>query len=232
MTSSSLSLLQPHFGTILILIVIWSLPLCTLLFNELHYLEQKTAAQSVGARSSGTFLEYQNNTYGIRILYPISWKAYDNFTHPGFRNINIVKFDSRSNVSYSENLVVTTDYVNQNETVDVYAAEKVQSYRQDPAFKQAFFTLISIDTTGQLLGLSAYDLLYTFQNPSNSKDIILSHEIGTLIGHHAYYVTYSAEVSRYSVYLPLIQRMIDSLQIDIGGINAAQGPINSNAPEI
>jgi hypothetical protein len=224
----TLSPLQAHCGILLILIVILALPFGTLLQHDIPYHEQKAAAQWEGSTPSG-MSEYENKTYGIKIPYAITWKVVDNLTNPKIRNINIVKFDSHSSVPYSENLVVSIDYPNQNETLGTYVAEKIEAYRLDKAFEKDFFTPISVDTTGHLLGLPAYDIFYTWFDPSHH--VLYGHECGTIIDHHVYYYTYSAEVSRYPVYLPIIQRMIDSLQIDIPGINATQ-IANESVPEI
>jgi hypothetical protein len=54
-------------------------------------------------------------------------------------------------------------------------------------------------------------LIGTYQDPSAGSQKIM--EVGTIIGDKAYSVQYIADAPRYSDYLPIVQKMIDSLVI-------------------
>ncbi|MGB6527090.1 MAG: hypothetical protein WBF33_03185 [Candidatus Nitrosopolaris sp.] len=74
------------------------------------------------------------------------------------------------------------------------------------------FKLLKLSTNSSILaGKSAYMLIGTYQNPSFGLQKVM--EIGTIIGDKAYVVQYIADASRYSDYLPTVQKMIDSLAI-------------------
>ena len=74
------------------------------------------------------------------------------------------------------------------------------------------FKLLEINTNSSILpGNSAYTLIGTYDLPSSGLQKLM--EVGTIIGDKAYSVRYIVDASRFSEYLPTVQKMIDSLQI-------------------
>ena len=73
--------------------------------------------------------------------------------------------------------------------------------------------MIELNTnSSKLAGRSAYTIIGTYQNRSTGLQKLM--EVGTIIGEKAYSVQYIADASQYSQYLPIVQKMIDSLVIN------------------
>jgi hypothetical protein len=167
-----------------------------------------TGSQSI----EGSFLQYENSTYGIKISYPSTWTiAHVNNTN-GSRYTAIVAFDSPD-----ENARITlwTDFFPRNETLDTYLAETIQNYRQNPNFPN--FTVISSDTKNTIFaGIPGYEILYTY---TNNDTMYLQKEIGAILGDKAYAVTYNSILSQYSVNEMALNPMIESLVINVPQLN-------------
>lgn len=156
---------------------------------------------------------------GIKILAPQSWKKEANVTSNLNDVIHIMKFDSMARVPYSENVVLSRNLINEDDTLDVYTAKKIQSYKQDPEYLS--FSVISTNLEGEFLGMPAYEILYTTVNPHGGTDIVLNREIGTMIENQVYYITYSALISRYSEFLPIVEKMVKSVKLDLPSLSSA-----------
>jgi PsbP-like protein len=170
--------------------------------------------------TENNFLTYENSTYGINIQYPRTWIAVDNLSRQSTqRNVDIVEFyDPNSTASLS----ISTDIISQTQDENVYLAEVIQSYRQDPTF-----TVIKTITNGSMLAdQPGYELLYTTTN-NDTGSIILSDEIGVLFAESVVYITYSADVKGYGVFRPIADQMVNSLKIDMGPTNETEFKSNS-----
>jgi hypothetical protein len=68
-----------------------------------------------------------------------------------------------------------------------------------------------LEANGELLGLPAYNIIYT-THPVNStgSHYTIGHEMGTLIDHKLFYITYNAAVEKYAENIPTIQKIISS----------------------
>ena len=74
------------------------------------------------------------------------------------------------------------------------------------------FKLLELGTNSSILaGKPAYTIIGTYQKPLFGLQQIM--EIGTIIGDKAYSVQYIVDAPRYGDYLPIVQKMIDSLMI-------------------
>lgn len=162
------------------------------------------------------FLTYQNSTYGINVQYPRTWNVIDNLSiTPGQRNIDIVQFYDPNSTAF---VSISTDSISQTQDENVYLAEIIQSYREDPTF-----TVIKTTTNDSMLAdQPGYELLYT-STDNNTRSVVLSDEIAVLFREVVVYITYSANVIEYAVYRPIADQMINSLKIDINQTNETQG---------
>ena len=75
------------------------------------------------------------------------------------------------------------------------------------------FKLLELSTNSTLAGKPAYTIIGTYDLPSSGLQKIM--EIGTIIGDKAYSLQYIADAPKFSGYLPAVQKMIDSLQLNI-----------------
>lgn len=75
-----------------------------------------------------------------------------------------------------------------------------------PAFK-----LLELRTNSTLAGFNAYTLVGTYKDVKDGPQKI--QEVGTILDHEAYYIQYIASVSKGDEYLPIFQKMVESLII-------------------
>jgi S1-C subfamily serine protease len=165
---------------------------------------------SATASTTSDILTYENTSYGIRIQYPANWTKDEQDFDPSDGITDIVSFSSpfenRLDI-YSENLGIHLESLtDQNMTLEEYANLLITRYNET----LADFNLIESNTSTTLGGNPAYSLIYTDkEDDTNYKSM----EIGTIIEDRVYFIDYIAEEDNYSHYLPIIQMMINSLEI-------------------
>jgi hypothetical protein len=147
------------------------------------------------------FLTFRDSTLGFEISYPEGWI---HEMHPG----GIVTFlgASEGNASiYPAGLVVKvqhlTKIISLNQITRVQMKNLTQNY---PDFK----LLKSIDS--KLAGTNAHEISFTAID--NHKQKRKAMQIWTVNRETAYLITYKADPGAYSVYLPVIQKMVDSFK--------------------
>jgi hypothetical protein len=105
---------------------------------------------------------------------------------------------------------------NSTTTLNNYAHfDAFTDYENKPSYFHAF-KLLELSTNSSILAdKPSYTIIGTYQNPPFGLQQLT--ETGTIIGDKAYSVQYIAHASRYSDYLPIVQKMIDSMQITSRG---------------
>ena len=156
-----------------------------------------------GLRGDNSFLTYENNsTLGITIQYPSNWGR----TEDG--NGNGVLFLSPSESKSDkvlENLSIRVSSSN-NMPLSKLAVRSINYYKQNyNDFHLIESRLITFKHS------SAYMLKYTYTDILFGKGMGI--DIGTTKGNKDYVISYFAEPAKFSLYLPTIQKMIDSLEI-------------------
>jgi hypothetical protein len=161
--------------------------------------------------SSNSFLRYENNsTLGIKIRYPANWQrdSYDDkvaFFAPSLGNLKIIPasmFVSVDNLPFQ-----ITD-------VDDYISYYVNHLRTHAAISEPI---------GVTLTSLAGNLAHNFTASTKiGQAIYHSTKIIMLSGVKKYEITYYiAQQAKLSSYLPTIQKMIDSFEINIGITNSS-----------
>ena len=157
---------------------------------------------SIGITGGNPFLTYQNNsTLGIAIQYPSNWER----TEDG--NGNSVLFLSPSE-SKSDKVLesLSIKAFPNNVSLSKLADRSINYYKQN----YIGFHLIESNLITFKLSL-AYMLKYTYTDMLFGKGMRI--DIGTTSGNKLYVISYFAEPAKFSLYLPTIQKMIDSLEI-------------------
>jgi hypothetical protein len=176
---------------------------------------QSSEQDTDSATQSTDFLTYDNATYGITIQYPSNWLV-DNTDFPGDPLTQIVGFfsplESRID-TYEERLWIAQEQQSFSEDFDLeqYAEQIVSNYNST----LIDFSLDEIDTETATLGNNdspAYRIVYTERLEPEDIDL-KTLEIGTVIGDKVYVVMYHAETARYDQYLPIIEEMINSIEL-------------------
>ena len=147
------------------------------------------------------FLTFRDSTLGFEISYPEGW------THE-MHSGGIVTFlaGTEGNPSlYPAGLVVKVQHL--TKIVSLYQITQVQLKnltQNHPDFK----LLKSIDS--KLAGTNAHEISFTAidSHKQNRKAM----QIWTINGETAYLITYKADPGAYLVYLPVIQKMVDSFK--------------------
>ncbi len=154
---------------------------------------------------------YENFTYGIRMQYPSNWHKEENVSSASDNNsmlVDVVKFISptkNASDTFSESLDLKIDNISdiQPITLAKYANNSIEDLRKD-------FDIIKLDRNASLSHNPAYKLVYTGVEEGVNLQAML---ILTIKGDKAYIISYNAEPTKFSYYLPTLQKMINSFQI-------------------
>jgi hypothetical protein len=175
-------------------------------------------AQNNLAQGGNSFLSYQNPIYGIKMIYPSDWEKIDmstsdlNKAKASISVNNIVAFSApRESTSdlHRESLIVTLlnlpSFMQNMPLSEEIPADIYNLKRSSQDFQL-------IDSSPTILsGKDAYRIIYT-QTDRNS--IIKTMEIFSSInGDKQYSLMFVAEQSKFSLYLPIIQKMINAFEI-------------------
>jgi hypothetical protein len=158
------------------------------------------------------FQVYNNSNYGISMNYPVGWEKIENDTTPRDYDIDVVEFNNPDcgpgyTVDFSIMIrLYTEDLIPQNVAEELeYVIDRGNLYSTD-------FNVIESNSNITLSGYPAYKIVWTEEITEGI--IIKVMEIGTIIDGSVYVITFRAEVEKYYDYLPVIEKMIDSLKIE------------------
>jgi eukaryotic-like serine/threonine-protein kinase len=168
--------------------------------------------------------QYQNATYGVRMLYPSNWTQ-QNSTAPGDdRFILVSEFFSPEDANgYFADVTIAIDSMPQTTSIESYRSQSIDIYRQDSNFEDlqllsssvGNFTLAAGAAAGGTENatdsMPAYAFEITYTDPEFGPQNML--EIGTIFDNRVYYIQYFADPPIYQKYFPIVERMIESFQI-------------------
>ena len=190
--------------------------------NIVYYISQQQAAAQqrtltessrTDLQKSDSFSSYKNSSFGITIQYPSTWMLNDthlvsaNYTYGIYHEIAEIS-PRLADISPSFSISVISVKPNVTLDLDAYLGNTIQSYRA--AFPN--FTLISYTKNIIMAGSPGYEIKYSFDS---KPDTVLAIEIGTIIEHRVYQITYSADAKQYGIFIPHIHKMVGSLRINI-----------------
>jgi eukaryotic-like serine/threonine-protein kinase len=159
---------------------------------------------------SSNLLTYENPTYAFGIQYPSNWEKveFNQGIEEGHRNI-IVNFVSPlegSSDTFREYLIIEVGNLwSQKLSLDQYTNTQIRSRLSLPSFE-----LIE-STSATLSDNPARRVVYTYSDAEIG--ITRTMEILTIKDDKLYFISYTADATKYSNYLPTIQKMIDSFKI-------------------
>ena len=174
----------------------------------------------------GSFLLYNNSEYGIRLNYPSDW-SYQELQ--GLTNATIFPIvnmfppisDDPNAVSFLE---IGREDLENPFSIDEYSRNVINEYRES----MPNFDLISTNTDNTLSGLPAYEIVFTdLVNGTNRKFM----EVGALDSNsnRVYYLFFSTEESRYDLFVPALESIIDSFQLfSIGEKSIINGNVSND----
>ena len=172
---------------------------------------ENASAQETSRNENSNFRTFENIRFGLRMLYPSDWSVTQvKSTLSPNASTNAVAFfkapiESLSDM-YQENFIInmkgpSPDYL----TLRDYTENSLNTFRNMPNIR----LLQSLPNT--LAGLPAHMVVYS----KNSEGIdIQKMQIWTIVDNDtAYVVTFGAEQTQFSRYLPAVEQMINSIQI-------------------
>jgi serine/threonine-protein kinase len=181
-------------------------------------------AQQQQQQQGEEWSQYQNATYGVRMLYPSNWTQ-QNSTAPGDdRFILVSEFFSPEDANgYFADVTIAIDSMPQTTSIESYRSQSIDIYRQDSNFEDlqllsssvGNFTLAARAAAGgtenAIDSMFAYAFEITYTDPEFGPQNML--EIGTIFDNRVYYIQYFADPPIYQKYFPIVERMIESFQI-------------------
>jgi len=162
--------------------------------------------------NDGIFLTYQSHTYGFKIQYPSNWEKLEfaQGIEEEHRNI-VVNFlspagEGTSNTFREYLIIEVGNSTSHDESLTQYVTTQIHLRQALPNFNLVESTLTSVSG-----GNPAHKIVYTYSNPIVGITKVM--DILTIKSDKLYFLSYNADAVKYSRYLPIIQKVIDSFQI-------------------
>jgi serine/threonine-protein kinase len=198
---------------VLITLVIFSLFLqipVELAFAQGHVHQKNGAAVNNG---NNNLVTYENNAHGIKILYPAGWQKTEQLSANRFWVNFISPFNSNNASAFPATVSVSVEVLNQNISNDA-TTQYVTGVLASVKRSLPDFQIIESSPKSSIAGNSAYKIVYTFlsQDPAVQAHF-QSMNIWTVKDKKAYSISYTELKPLYATYLPIVQKMIDSLEI-------------------
>jgi hypothetical protein len=175
--------------------------------KELIDTQPQEPTQTQKTESSSTTLQsYSNSKLGISLKHPTDWK-------PAYLK-NGIQFIKEKNGLYLE----IRKHNLESPLVDLkqYVGDDIK----DRSSSREGFKLLNITQTTISGNLPAYKAIYTFLKTENQKDFATegtTNKISrtwTFADGNAYLVAYVADEDNYGLYLPVVEKIIDTLKIN------------------
>jgi eukaryotic-like serine/threonine-protein kinase len=168
-------------------------------------------AQDTSSNENSKFRTFENIAFGLRMLYPSDWSVTEvkSTLSPNASTSAVAFFKApikSPTDMYQENVIINMKGPSPDEvTLRDYTENSLNTFRNMPNIR----LLQSFPNT--LAGLPAHMVVYS----ENADGIdIQKMQIWTIVDNDtAYVVTFGAEQTQFSRYLPAVEQMINSIQI-------------------
>lgn len=219
-----------YFVILFALLIFSSLLTSTVLtYIPQHAMAETDNKQTANKESKSNLLEYENPSYGITIKYPTDWNKIEPVTFKGDHNKAVVEFKSPSEKPLQNDLATIhisvhnlpshnmldqfTTFLNKSDSQKILLRGFILSYftslltKKLPDFD---FIKSESDEKTTLADNPAQKIVYQYRD---EQDIIKAMEVLTVKGDKGFIISYTAEASKYSDFIPIIKKMMDSLKI-------------------
>jgi hypothetical protein len=219
-----------YFVILFALLIFSSLLTSTvLLYITQHSMAETDNKQTANKESKSNFLEYENPSYGITIKYPTNWNKIEPVTFKGDHNKAVVEFKSPSEKPLQNDLATIhisvhnlpphnmldqfTTFFDKSDSQKILLRGFILSYftslltKKLPDFD---FIKSESDEKTTLADNPAQKIVYQYRD---EQDIIKAMEVLTVKGDKGFIISYTAESSKYSDFIPIIKKMMDSFEI-------------------
>ena len=160
--------------------------------------------------AADNLLPYNNSEYGIRMNYPSDWSYQEVQASPDVTIVQIVKMfppisDDPNAISFLE---IGIEELQSPFSIDEYSRSIINAYRES----RQNFDLESSNTDGALSGVPVYEIVFTDSANGTDRKFM---EVGTIDvnNNRVYYLLFNTEESRFDLFVPALESMIDSFQL-------------------
>jgi PsbP-like protein len=164
-----------------------------------------TTESSVQFLSNGSVLVYESPAYGIRTQYPDGWEIIIQSTSPSSISLTFNSPPENDTDVFRENVVFEINTISNNTALSNFTTATLISYLE--AYPDLEFNELS-STNLTSAAIPAYKLA-----ASRTQDGLDFMQIFAIKEDKVYTILYSAERTRYSTFLPIVEEMIDSLEV-------------------
>ena len=164
-----------------------------------------TEESSVQFLSNGSVLVYESPAYGIRTQYPDGWEILIQSTSPSSISLRFNSPQENDTDVFRENVVFEINTISNNTALSNFTTATLISYLE--SYPDLEFNELS-STNLTSAAIPAYKLA-----ASRTQDGLDFMQIFAIKDDKVYTILYSAERTRYSTFLPIIEEMIDSFEV-------------------
>src|SRR5215216_640960 len=167
--------------------------------------DNDTATTESSVQSLGGFLAYESPVSGIRTQYPDGWEILIQNTSNSSLSLRFYSPPENDTDTYRENVILEINTISNNTALSNFTGAALASYLE--SFSD--FELIELTSTNLANNtIPAYKLV-----GSRTQEGLDFMQIVAMKEDNVYVILYSSEKTRYSTYLPIIEKMIDSFEV-------------------
>jgi hypothetical protein len=164
-----------------------------------------TTTTESSVQSLGGFLAYESPVYGIRTQYPDGWEILIQSTSNSSLSLRFYSPPENDTDTYRENVILEINTISNNTALSNFTGAALASYLE--SFSD--FELIELTSTNLANNtIPAYKLV-----GSRTQEGLDFMQIVAMKEDNVYVILYSSEKTRYSTYLPIIEKMINSFEV-------------------
>jgi len=167
--------------------------------------DNDTTTTESSVQSLGGFLAYESPVSGIRTQYPDGWEILIQNTSNSSLSLRFYSPPENDTDTYRENVILEINTISNNTALSNFTGAALASYLE--SFSD--FELIELTSTNLANNtIPAYKLV-----GSRTQEGLDFMQIVAMKEDNVYTILYSSEKTRYSTYLPIIEKMIDSFEV-------------------
>ena len=178
--------------------------------------EQETRQRiPLGATAGSNFTNYTNPQYGFSLLYPSSWINEE--IPPGANLTFLISFSPPPQV-FGESVFVyiaVKNLTGNNISLKQFAEQEISFLERPPAVTSltedtSIRTILQSEPTTIAGNTQAHKVVYSEKVSGTLSKIM---EVYAVNGDKGYIISYFTDTAIYDKYLPIVQKMIDSLNV-------------------
>jgi hypothetical protein len=172
---------------------------------DIESIDNDTTTTESSVQSLGGFLVYESPVYGIRTQYPDGWDIVIQSTSNSSSSLRFDSPPENDTDTYRENVILEINTISNNTALSNFTGAALASYLES----YSDFELIELTSTNLANNtIPAYKLV-----GSRTQEGLDFMQIVAMKEEKVYVISYSSETTRYSTYLPIIEKMINSFEV-------------------